>query len=220
MSNKAKDKTKESQILNAAAKHFAINGFDGARVDEIAAEAGVNKATLYYRIGDKAALYDRIFGDMLDNVLENIAKDVMSAQRVEDKFRAYTYAIAQVCNSNEYLSSFILREIASGGVHMSSDALEKMHQIRLALFEIIQLGIDKEEFKPINSFLVHMMLVGTLNFYSASLPIRNKISQKEHTAKTRPDPTLLEVAENISELVLNSIRINSDENAQRGQIRT
>ena len=60
MTNKAK--TKDTQILNAAAKHFAINGFGGARVDEIAAEAGVNKATLYYRIGDKAAIYDHAIG--------------------------------------------------------------------------------------------------------------------------------------------------------------
>ena len=54
-------KNKEKNILEAAAKHFAINGFGGARVDENALEAGVNKATLYYRIGDKAAIYDRVF---------------------------------------------------------------------------------------------------------------------------------------------------------------
>ena len=50
----------ERTILDAAAKVFAEKGYDGARVDEIAAEAGMNKAMLYYRIGDKEELYRRV----------------------------------------------------------------------------------------------------------------------------------------------------------------
>jgi len=207
MPNKAKDKNKDDKILKAAAKHFAANGFDGARVDEIAAEAGVNKATLYYRIGDKAAIYDRIFNSMLDNVLANITNNVSTTNKPEDKFRAYTRAIANECQADTHFSPFILREVASGGAHMSNNALNKMLQIRLVLFEIIQYGIDRKEFKPVNSFLVHMMLVGTLNFYSASLPIRNKVLENEQVPPKRIDPSILEVADNISELVLSSIRV-------------
>ena len=43
--------SKDQAILDTAAKHFAINGFGSARMDEIAEEAKVNKATIYYRIG-------------------------------------------------------------------------------------------------------------------------------------------------------------------------
>ncbi|HSN67988.1 MAG TPA: helix-turn-helix domain-containing protein, partial [Thermoanaerobaculia bacterium] len=39
------------QILTAAAAVFAEVGYAGARVDEIAERAGVNKAMLYYHVG-------------------------------------------------------------------------------------------------------------------------------------------------------------------------
>ena len=45
------------RILAAARQEFAASGLDGARVDRIAAAAGINKAMLYYYFGDKEALY-------------------------------------------------------------------------------------------------------------------------------------------------------------------
>jgi TetR/AcrR family transcriptional regulator len=44
-------------ILAAAERVFAASGFAGARIDAIAAAAGVNKALLYYYFGSKERLY-------------------------------------------------------------------------------------------------------------------------------------------------------------------
>jgi AcrR family transcriptional regulator len=38
-----------------AARHFADYGYEGARMDKIAKEAQVNKASIYYNIGKKDA---------------------------------------------------------------------------------------------------------------------------------------------------------------------
>ena len=45
------------RILAAAAEVFASVGFGGARIDDIAERAGINKAMLYYHVGDKERLY-------------------------------------------------------------------------------------------------------------------------------------------------------------------
>ena len=45
------------KLLSAARREFAKSGLAGARVDEIAARAGVNKQLLYHYFGDKDALY-------------------------------------------------------------------------------------------------------------------------------------------------------------------
>jgi TetR/AcrR family transcriptional regulator len=45
------------KLLSAARHEFARSGLAGARVDEIAARAGVNKQLLYHYFGDKDALY-------------------------------------------------------------------------------------------------------------------------------------------------------------------
>jgi AcrR family transcriptional regulator len=44
-------------ILAAATAEFSAKGLDGARVDEIAARAGVNKRMIYHYFGDKDGLY-------------------------------------------------------------------------------------------------------------------------------------------------------------------
>ncbi|MFL6837431.1 MAG: TetR/AcrR family transcriptional regulator, partial [Bradyrhizobium sp.] len=44
------------KLLTAARREFAQNGLAGARVDEIAARAGVNKQLVYHYFGDKDAI--------------------------------------------------------------------------------------------------------------------------------------------------------------------
>lgn len=47
-------------ILGAAEQVFAEHGFDGARVDAIAAEAGYNKSLIFQYFGDKLNLYAEV----------------------------------------------------------------------------------------------------------------------------------------------------------------
>src|SRR5579864_7908772 len=47
-------------ILDAAEEIFAENGFDGARIDAIAAASGYNKSLIFHYFGDKLGLYREI----------------------------------------------------------------------------------------------------------------------------------------------------------------
>ena len=60
MQHKDKKQKTRDRILSSAAEIFSEVGFAGARVDEIAARAQVNKAAIYYHIGDKEALYHAV----------------------------------------------------------------------------------------------------------------------------------------------------------------
>jgi AcrR family transcriptional regulator len=76
-----KEKRDESvhRIHEAAMSVFAEEGYSGARVDEIAKRAGLNKAMIYYRIGDKLALYTEVihslFGEIGAAIKGNIPND-------------------------------------------------------------------------------------------------------------------------------------------------
>lgn len=50
----------KDRILKAAFSEFTARGFAGARVDEIANKAGVNKALLYHYFGDKEAIFTSV----------------------------------------------------------------------------------------------------------------------------------------------------------------
>ncbi|MBP6751162.1 MAG: TetR/AcrR family transcriptional regulator [Xanthomonadaceae bacterium] len=52
-----KDLGKRSAILEAAKHLFPTHGFDGVSMDQIAAEAGVSKLTVYSHFGDKESLF-------------------------------------------------------------------------------------------------------------------------------------------------------------------
>jgi TetR/AcrR family transcriptional repressor of mexJK operon len=52
-----KDLAKRAAILDAAKRLFVLQGFDGVSMDQIAAEAGVSKLTVYSHFGDKDSLF-------------------------------------------------------------------------------------------------------------------------------------------------------------------
>jgi TetR/AcrR family transcriptional repressor of mexJK operon len=52
-----KDLEKGAAILEAAKRLFTAQGFDGTSMDQIAAEAGVSKLTVYSHFGDKETLF-------------------------------------------------------------------------------------------------------------------------------------------------------------------
>jgi len=52
-----KDLAKGAAILEAAKRMFTLHGYEGVSMDQIAAEAGVSKLTVYSHFGDKDALF-------------------------------------------------------------------------------------------------------------------------------------------------------------------
>lgn len=59
-------------MLDAAAAEFAQHGVAGARVDRIAASAGVNKAQMYAWFGSKDGLFDAVFAEQLTGILDAV----------------------------------------------------------------------------------------------------------------------------------------------------
>src|SRR5579862_8046279 len=64
-SREARSDESRAKILAAAERAFAGEGLAGARTDAIAAEAGVNKALLYYYFSSKEALYEAVIEEQL-----------------------------------------------------------------------------------------------------------------------------------------------------------
>lgn len=51
------DQTKRKAIIDAAAKSFFDVGFAATSIEQVAADAGVSKVTIYNQFGDKSALF-------------------------------------------------------------------------------------------------------------------------------------------------------------------
>ena len=109
--NKKKDKTIR-KILNAATQVFSEVGFAGARVYDIAEKAGVNKATIYYHIGNKDVLYSHMIHDIFGNAVEQIAGSINAEKGPEGKLRVYVRGFTRFIDGHPHIAPLMLREVA------------------------------------------------------------------------------------------------------------
>ncbi|MBH1942166.1 TetR/AcrR family transcriptional regulator [Mobilitalea sibirica] len=55
----------KDRIFQAALKQFAQHGFEGARMEKIAAEVGINKASLYFHFKSKEEIFQELFQNII-----------------------------------------------------------------------------------------------------------------------------------------------------------
>ena len=103
------------RILKAAATIFSEVGFAGARVDEIAKSAGVNKATIYYHIGDKQALYAQVLHTLFGDAADRFERNIGTARSPVEKLKRYIQTVAETLERHPELAPIMLREQAAGG---------------------------------------------------------------------------------------------------------
>lgn len=194
-------------IMEAAAEVFAEKGYDGARVDELARAAGVNKATLYYQVGDKEAIYHAVLERVLGRTVDEIASALEQIDDCEERIRRFISIIAKSHGSFRYMAPIMLREVASGGRNLPESVLGLLGRFLNLLATTIDKGISEGLFRKVDSFMVHLMIVGSLNLYSANEPIRRKLAQKHgegHPSNNFATPE--QSAAQVSDLILAAIR--------------
>ena len=194
------------KILKAARKVFAEKGYSGAHVDEIAERAGVNKATLYYQIGDKDTLYANVIHQVFGNTAQNIAAAVDKVDHPEEKLKVYINCIAANVDKNPELPSIMMREIAADGAHLPSVVVEDIVAVLTILFGILDEGRRKKIFVEVVPFLIHMMIVGTILFYKKALPIKDRQSWLPAAIKARDKRIKGSLGEEVAKLVLKAIK--------------
>jgi AcrR family transcriptional regulator len=161
----------------AASQVFAEEGFAGARVDQIAAAAGVNKALLYYHVGNKQDLYTSVLirnFDRVDHAISRAAKYEGSARNRLGKIVA---AVTTVLKDHPDHPRIVLREFASAGTNLQPQVLERIIKILTTVREVLSSGIRDGEFRATDPVLTHITLVGASLFLNAVTPLRERIAE-------------------------------------------
>ena len=172
-----------ARIIETAGEVFAERGFAGAGVDEIARRAGVNKAMLYYHVGDKETL----FGEVVTTNLRRIHAAAASASAAQplprERLKAIPRSIAAVVREHPYVPQLMLREIAAGGPHLPAAALAEMAEIMGLTRATLDDGVRRRVFRRVDPLVTHLILVGALMFMA------NALRLKDRFANTLPLPT-------------------------------
>ncbi len=106
-----KEETTEKIILQAAREVFVEKGMDGARMQEIADRAKINKALLHYYFRSKDKLFDAVFEEIFSQVTPRIGNALEEDFNIERLLRMFIDLYADMLIKNPFIPQFILSEI-------------------------------------------------------------------------------------------------------------
>lgn len=190
-------------ILQKALELFSKKGFDACSMNEIAAAAKVNKATIYYYYNGKDRIYDAVLIHVLDSFYNRLSTNVAKAQGANEKLRAYIYAFGENFKHTRKMAPLMLRELASSGKNLSNEVQKILFRNTSLLNEIVDLGHTQGIFKRQEIFPLYLMIVGTMNMYVASNRLRKKTTSQ--SALSGLDLNLTELANYILDVIREGI---------------
>jgi TetR/AcrR family transcriptional regulator len=105
------DADTEQRILDAAHRVFIKHGTAGARMQEIADEAGVNKALLQYYFRSKSRLSDAVFQRVARGIFARLSEAAGSEMELEDKVRLIVGIYLEQLSKTPYVPGYIISEL-------------------------------------------------------------------------------------------------------------
>jgi len=107
----AKKDSTEDKILEAAKTVFVNKGMEGARMQEIADEAGINKALLHYYFRSKERLFEAIFAEIIKFAFPKITRIVKSDDPIVTKIEQIIDAYIDLLIKHPFIPGFIMKEL-------------------------------------------------------------------------------------------------------------
>jgi TetR/AcrR family transcriptional regulator len=101
----------EQKIFDAAHEVFLQKGMDGAKMQEIANRAGINKALLHYYYRSKEKLYEAVARAIIGRVAPVIGQLIESELPLDEKIRHFIDFYIGVISRNPFIPLFIISEI-------------------------------------------------------------------------------------------------------------
>lgn len=105
------DRDTEDRILDAAHAVFLRRGTAGARMQEVADQAGVNKALLHYYFRSKDQLAQSVFRRALGELLPQAMDILRSPVAIEAKVREIVDLEVDILRRNPFLPGYLLGEL-------------------------------------------------------------------------------------------------------------
>lgn len=162
------------RVIAAATAEFAARGYDGAKVDRIAARAKVNKAMLYYHFKSKTALYQSILLARFGRVATAVTAVREAGGPPQEQLRRFIEAVASEVVALPDFPPMWLREVADGGRHLGPPIVLELRRVIETLTAILEEGRAAGVFRDANAFVTQIGIVAPLLFFAAATPVQER----------------------------------------------
>ena len=155
---------RQAQLLQIACRFFARYGYKGTSLRDIAEEAKITKAALYYHFPNKNSLYERIVLEGLRVLVEEVAEATAKQATAKDKLRAFMMTTAEI-----YARDPDLWIAGSNAFWVDEDsvprkaAIAQRDRYEKLLRECISAGVATGEFRDVDVAIAGRVVLSMLN---------------------------------------------------------
>jgi len=169
LAKQKRDNSTEKAILVAARKVFTRRGYAAARMEEIAREAGINRALLHYYFRSKEKMFDLIFEERMKEFFLGLAGIVNGPLSLDEKIRAIVRHDIDMISAQPDLPIFIMQELAQNPERMVGTAQRAGMNpggVMKAFFSQVKTAVDEEKIRPIEGgqLLINVMSMSVYPF--------------------------------------------------------
>jgi len=201
---KTKDTNTESEILNAAKRIFQRKGMIGARMQEIADEAGINKAMLHYYYRSKQLLFEAVFKKAFLLLAPQLNEIMNSEDSICVKIKNFTHNYISFVIKHPYLPNFIIQELNRNPEFIKNLMTEKHFPTIDKFKDQVNTKIAEGVIRPIKAeqLFINIMALNIFPFIAAPL-LKGFVNADDSQYKHLMEERKTEVAD----FIINSIKI-------------
>ncbi len=196
-------------IIHAATKVFIERGMDGARMQEIADLAGINKALLHYYYNSKEELYQIVATREIKKAFSDLLAVIPEEQDFRCWLRSFIHNYLQTISQNPQITRFMMWEISQGGNGISNiirEFINRKDNGRMSVFETISKALSGPTVRQVDPIQFFMSLIGMCIYPFLARPILENIFIG---IDMKTEKFVIDREETIYELVLHGMEVRN-----------
>ena len=168
-----------ARIVIAARKVFAQKGLNGARMDEIARAAGVNKALPYYYFRNKEELHRFVIETMIAQISKQMESPAVLAMDPPERVRALVNLTFDFVMRNPAYPRLIQREMMAARRPLHWMVVAHHRPLHKRAVKTIREGIARGQFRAVDPDQMVFTIFGMIMYYFATGPLASQIWKRD-----------------------------------------
>lgn len=199
----------EEKIMEAAKDIFQKKGMSGARMQEIADKAGINKALLHYYYRTKEKLFEKVLSGAFSLLIPKVQEMMGSDEPLFEKIRFFVESYISLILNHPYIPGFVINEL-NRSPKLLADIFEKnigfqKYGLLKKLDQQIKAEIEAGNIIPIDTKTLMVNMISLCIFPIVAKPIIGTILF-DNDSKAYKEFLIRRKTE-VADFIINSIKV-------------
>lgn len=182
-----KTENKRERILLAAVEVFTRQGYNRARMEEIAETAGIGKGTLYEYFDSKVQLFHEMIIRSWDEYSDSFTADAIHELSFEETIREIVKGHFTFSKEKKKLARILFWDTEIMDEELKQWMYKRRKEQEQLIGQIVEKAVAEGEIKPVDNMLVYIILAGLIGSIWAINILENWEIQPEQLADQLTD---------------------------------